>query len=221
MPPNSLPVPDLGGASPEALSSTAVDEFSDIAISSDDPLRRCAARLLSLIRKRATQSGAASDAQLISVFVLVAHPRVSATRLGQATYLPLFANGTERLTGRIWLTQEALSTGYAIDTGNKPPGDVFSSVQSDEELKSAPTIVFDPRPSPQELRFYPRGLEHEGECITVEIKSETLTAEAVVAVLEDFYRRCLLTPSSTKASPRVWKRATNHRPCEEIGRAHV
>lgn len=213
MPPHDDPELDLGGASATALQLVATEELSNVAVTSEDPLRRCAGRLLTVVRRRDQQAGAAGDAGRVSIFLLVEHPRLVAKRFTTA-YYPLFANGSVPLTGKIWLTQEALSTGYAIDLVDDEPATAFAIVTGDAELTSVPAIVFDPRPSPRELRLYPRGLCHDDEFISVEIKNEALTAEAVMAELEGFYQRCLLTPSSAKASPRIWTNATKFFPAE-------
>lgn len=213
MPQHNDPQLDLGGASAAALRQVATEELSDIAVASEDPLRRSVGRLLTVVRKRDKQPGAAGDAKRVSIFLLVKHPRRTAERFASAHY-PLFANGSMPLTGKIWLTQEALSTGYAIDFAGDEPAAAFAVVTSDNELNSAPAIVFDPRPSPREVRFYPRGLCHDDECMSVDIKNEALTAESVMAELEGFYQRCLLTPSSAKASPRIWTNAGRFFPAE-------
>ena len=194
--------PTFGAWSASALGKTA-QRHTGAGVYEDlpDPLKfKCG--VARLVQRRTEKAD--HDPTKPCVFLLhPGRPSVSADIL--LTTTPMLDQAEEVITGRIWFVSPVVVVGRYIELGICSNEQMFSFVTDELGLGSTQAIIFDPRPSTPELRFYPDGLAEPESVEIVELHRDGVTLEEVYEVIEGVYRNCLCTPE-VQVNPRgLWK----------------
>ena len=172
-----------------------------------------------LLKRRHSAEGAKRDS--LAVFILsprrpdlVTHPRI-----------PMLDNGRTEVAGRIWFVNEAVRTGHYIEDISDNDALVFDTICTQIGLGDNPTIVFDPRLSIPEIRFYPDGLSNEDMCIVHAISDTEVSSDSINRVVERIYESSFITPDvEVPGASSVWQnsgRCWPSRNAEAVIQAHL
>ena len=143
-----------------------------------------------------------SDAKEIAIFLLEPNPPES---VGNAPRVPMLDNGLTTLVGRLWFTAASVVSARYVDLPQDSDDEARVSFVSDQlSLGSTPALIFDPRPTNPELRWYPEGL---GNLNMVETKplSGAVSRSEVFDVIGTLHRQILITPNSMPPAGRLWE----------------
>ncbi len=125
---------------------------------------------------------------------------------------PVLNSGLVQLTGRLWFVSESAMSGHFLQLSEPENLDkVFRFVTDDLALGDVPALLFDPRTSEKELRYYPRGLAHENHCCLFQLSGVTVSAERIFAVIDRVWRSSLQTPRKAASFP-IWATASKCMP---------
>lgn len=168
------------------------------------------AKLL-LRRKAEADNAGESDDGDIAIFVLEPKPPES---LSDAERVPMFDNGLTMVTGRLWFTPPAVVMAHYVDLPHGANDDTrFSFVADELDLGSLPTLLFDPRTSSPELRWYPNGLS-EPDNVELKPLGGDVTPDEVFEVIDRLHAKCFITPSGLPTSVNFWNDSGSYRPRE-------
>ena len=154
------------GSERENLGSWSFDDFNRTVqgavygLGSDaglDSHKRFVGSISKLIRLRRAQEEAGGDPGALAVFVLDPE-RIRNGQFGDG-WVAMLNKGAAPLCGRLWCVNETAACGtfLSLDSSSSDE-DVFILVNEEPSLNCLPTIVFDPRESPLQLRLYTGGL---------------------------------------------------------------
>lgn len=172
-----------------------------------------------LLKRRHSAEDARRDS--LAVFILSPHPsnRVTHARI------PMLDNGRTEVVGRIWFVNEAVRTGYYIEDIPDDDALLFDTICAQIGLGKSPTIVFDPRLSTPEIRFYPDGLSNEDTCIVHALSDTEVSPDSIDRVVKRIYESSFITPDAeVSGAPSVWRDSGRCRPscnAEAIIQAHL
>ena len=79
------------------------------------------------------------------------------------------------------------------------------------KLGSRPTVVFDPRPSVSQLRWYVKGLERPDDVELKALTGEVLPSD-VFEAMDVLYQACFIAPSGLPQGVNLWADSTRHWP---------
>lgn len=165
----------------------------------------------------------AEDARRDSLAVFVLSPR--RPDLVTHSRIPMLDNGRTEVAGRIWFVNEAVRTGHYIEDISDDDALVFDTICTQIGLGDSPTIVFDPRLTTPEIRFYPDGLSNEDTCIVHAISDTEVSPDSINRVVERIYESSLITPDAeVSGASSVWQDSGRYWPsrnAEAIIQAHL
>jgi hypothetical protein len=103
-------------------------------------------------------------------------------------------NGLTAITGRIWFVGAGPASGYYIETNTTEDDALFNLITETLDHAATPAIVFDPRLSVPEVRYYSKGLGSLDSYETVKVSDVDIGIEDVLTVIDAVYKSCLVTP---------------------------
>lgn len=183
------------------------------------PSLRFRRNVAKLLKRRHSVEDARRDS--LAVFILSPHPpdRVTHTRI------PMLDNGRTEVVGRIWFVNEVVRTGHYIEGISDDDAVLFDTICTQIGLGNSPTIVFDPRLTHPEIRFYPDGLSNEDTCIVHAISDTEVSPDTINRVVERIYESSFITPDAeVPGASSVWqdsRRCWPSRNAEAVIQAHV
>ena len=159
------------------------------------PSLRFRRNVAKLLKRRHSAEDARRDS--LAVFILSPHPpdRVTHTRI------PMLDNGRTEVVGRIWFVNEVVRTGHYIEGISDDDAVLFDTICTQIGLGNSPTIVFDPRLTHPEIRFYPDGLSNEDTCIVHAISDTEVSPDTINRVVERIYESSFITPTPKCPAP--------------------
>lgn len=166
-----------------------------------DPLRfaRGVGRLI-LRRRRLVGDALRRDA--ISVFLL--KPEGPA---GRTSREPTLGDGDVEVAGRLWFVGPTAQSGRFIEPTSPEPSSVFEQVQA-MGLEEVPAVIFNPRPNPPSLRYYPKGIEQTDEFEDIQLGGEPVTPQRIEAIVDRMWEHSFITPDAQiDAGSGVWENA--------------
>ena len=193
--------PSLGPWDSADLVRTARD---GVGIGADADLSaaiRFKAAVAKLLRRRRARVDAGSDPNLPAVFLLQATPPASA---GVAKREPTLNSGLIPMSGRIWFVGSAVVSGRSIACEIEDDDALFRLVTDTLDLGATPAIIFDPRSSASELRFYRNGMDDPERCDLLSFGDGEITLDRITAVIQHVYDQCLKTPEAQIHPGKLW-----------------
>ena len=191
---------------------STVSQYGAVGADTDLPEEtRFVAGVVQLLQRRMAQLEAQgqTDDDDIAIFVLKPIPPDS---IHNAPREPMFDNGRAMVVGRLWFTAASVVSARYVDLPQDRTDDVrFSYVANQLALGGLPTMIFDPRTAPPQLRWYPEGL---GKPDTYELKplSGNVSPEDVLEAITRLYQNCFVTPDGLPSGVNLWTDASKHRP---------
>jgi hypothetical protein len=177
----------------------------------DDPLRfmRGVARLVK--KRSAVEEG---DVRALAVFLLNPGqpPSSVAEKLEDC---PMLDNGLTNVEGRLWLVSPVVVSGKALEIESLTDSAIFEYVTKSLGMGGAAAVIYDPRTSPTEIRYYPNGLAVADDCTVVEVTAPDVRMGAVLAVIDRIYAAKLVTPNAQNSVAKLWERPSVYWPVEK------
>ena len=179
--------------------------------------------VVQLLIKRTAELDARGESENtdIAIFVLRSIPPDS---VSEARRVPMFDNGRTVVVGRLWFTSAPVASAKYVSLPADDDDDArFSFVTDELELGSQPTLIFDPRTSTPELRWYPYGL---GQADNYELMplSGNVNPQDVFEAIDHLYRECFVTPGSLPLVQLLWQEPDRHWPnrlAEKMLQSHL
>ena len=191
--------------------SRTVRETLDHGADADLPNEvRFVAGIAKLIRRRLVEAGAEMDSRRLAVFLL--EPIARAYKPDATpTRVPMLDNGLEEVTGRIWFVSPVVVAGSYVDFGDCDDDELFYIVTEKLNLGNVPVIIFDPRTTIPEVRFYKNGLNDPERYDRVRLNPD-ISLPRIFEVIDRLYRECLVTPDAQERGGTLWADNTRNRP---------
>ena len=191
-----------------------VSQYGGIGANADVPDEiRFMAGVAQLLQRRKAESNARGELSDDDIAIFVLKP-VPPNSVAHALRVPMLDNGLTMVGGRLWFTAAAVVSAHYVELPqDSKDADRFSYVVDQLNLGSQPTLIFDPRTSSPQLRWYPKGL---GNPDIVELKPLTgdVSPEAVYETIDRLYMHCLVTPTSLPYGGNLWNDAAKCWPQE-------
>lgn len=164
---------------------------------------RFVAAVAKLIRLRRSGRSSSEDLVAPAVFLLRSPTQ---TTMPAAKREPMLNNGLTPLTGRLWLVNAPVVMGHYIEIGQVVDDELFSHVEK-LGFHNVPAIIFDPRPSTPEIRFYAEGLAAPDVCDKIDISGSNLTMDRIREVISHIHAQRMATPEVQPKPGKLWAMA--------------
>jgi hypothetical protein len=191
-------VSESGAFSAERLAAT-LGAFPGVGddVDQPEPVRflRGVARV---VRKRV---GLTPPGDAPSVFLLM--PSVPDALVGTVDVHPMLDNGLTDVEGQLWFVGAPVVHGRSAPLAGSD-AEIWQTVR-DLGLAGVPAVVYDPRPSPPEVRYYPEGLQAADTCAVTRVEAvSSVTLDEIFAVIDRIHLRQLVTPDAQPETGKLW-----------------
>jgi hypothetical protein len=157
-----------------------------------------------LVSKRIRRGGAESDPVRPAIFLLASTTREHNLG-GAAKRVPMFNNGREVLSGRVWSVNEGAACAHYLNLEELDDDALFKHVTDKLKLGNAPAIIFDPRTTPPSVRHYPNGLKEPDEVDVLNVTTSDVNLGRIFEVIGQVHAKCLITPEAQMLVGKLWK----------------
>ncbi len=195
------------GLGPWADADLAKTARMDVGTGIDEglpPVVRFVSNVAKLIRRRIAQPNADQDPNRPGIFLLQPVPPV----LGSSAMpkrIPMLDNGLTPVAGRIWFVGAVPASGRYIDLKATDDEAMFTSITDYMGQGAVPTIIFDPRLSVPEARYYPNGLDELDLYERISLTSTDVTPDRVFEAIEGTYKDDMITPEQQTKPAKLWQ----------------
>jgi hypothetical protein len=200
---NSVPAP-IGPWTNDNLQATAQ---ASAGVGAEDGLPdqvRFLANVAKHIRRRVAQPGAQNDPVIPAVFLLRPNPN-GLNLPTPPKRVPMLDNGLTPLAGRLWMLGAGPASGHYSDYTFVDDDGLFNLIIEGLAQGSCPAMLFDPRPTVPEVRFYPQGLAKPDEYQSISIATETIDLTRVLDAVDVIYKASLITPEAQPPGGGLWQ----------------
>jgi len=162
-----------------------------------------------LVKKRLKLEAAVAGTP--SVFLLCpAAPQTIDKEL--LTSYPMLDNGQTPVEGKLWIVGNPVVTaGRCMALGTLEDGELFELIVSSFEQGDVPAVIYDPRPAPAQIRYYPSGLRNEDDCEVFDIPTtERVALQDILEVVNHVCERQLVTPDGQSEMGKLWADPSHH-----------
>ena len=189
-----------------------VSQYGGIGTDTDVPDEtRFVAGIVSLIVQRKAELEARDELMESDIAIFLLKP-VPPDSVQNAQRVPMVNNGLTPLGGRLWFAPAVVgSARYVQLPPNTNDDERLCYVTDQLELGSCPAIIFDPRPTSPQLRWYPEGL---GNLENYELKhmEGDVNPQEVFETIDVIYSDCFVTPDALPQAGNMWEKASEFRP---------
>ncbi|MDW9558339.1 hypothetical protein GOL39_31730 [Sinorhizobium medicae] len=139
----------------------------------------------------------------------------------KSNFAPFLANGNDKITEKVWLSNAVLGGAYALDVDCGNLGSIFVSIQ-DAGFGKLPAVVIDWRGEVPVGRLYSRGIAELEHVQDVEFAYHEISEDSLKDCLDNFHRTSLQTPQRVREghAEAIWTDSRKgwpaHRPEERI-----
>jgi hypothetical protein len=203
MPADNFQQPPLGAWSSEELQETAhtiSPPGADTDIPDEDRFR---AGVTKLVQLRNLQGSSETS---LAIFLLARSPENNSMGWQRA---PMLDNGLTAVGGKVWLVNAPVVTGLFQGCDDFTDEDTFQFVTANLNLGMLPAIVYDPRVSTPQLRFYAHGLSSPDDYEAIMLTSGPIPLENILAEVEKIYQQHLVTPEAQSEAGKLWAKNTH------------
>jgi hypothetical protein len=190
----------LGPWSSDDFAKTIADNTASGADAGLPAQVRFVAAVAKLIKLRRSGKSSSEDLQAPAVFLLRSSTQIV---MPTAKREPMLNNGLTPLTGRLWFVNAPVVMGHYIEIGQVLDDELFSRVQ-ELGFDNVPAIIFDPRPSTPEIRFYVQGLVAPDVCEKIDISGSNLTMDRIREVISHIHAQRMATPEVQPKPGKLW-----------------
>ena len=195
------------GLGPWADADLAKTALMGVGTGIDDGLPeivRFVSNIAKLIRRRIAQTDADQDPNRPGIFLLQAvSPNLKSS--AKPKRVPMLDNGLTPVAGRVWFVGAVPASGHYINLETTDDDAMFSLITDDIGQGTIPTIIFDPRPSVPEAKYYPNGLNEPNVYERISITSADVTLDRVLEAIERTYKKDMITPEQQTKTGKLWQ----------------
>lgn len=124
---------------------------------------------------------------------------------------PMLDNGLTPVEGRLWLVGPVVASGKCMTLGALEDSALFELVVSSLEQGNVPAVIYDPRPDPAQIRYYPVGLKDADTCEVFDIPTtEFVDLQGILEVVNRVCDKQLITPDAQSQVGKLWANADRH-----------
>jgi hypothetical protein len=209
-------LPDTwGGAFSDDLLAATVAKFAGAGDDANQPASvRFLRSVARLIKNSAREASPDTVTTTPAVFLLRPNLPASIER-ADAEFHPMLDTALAPLEGRVWLVSQMASSGYCVRHQSESDAEMFDLINRKFDLGGVTAVVYDPRATPTQIRYYPSGLEEPDVCEVTELSAGIIELGAVLAVVDRLYESKLVTPNAQSQAGKLWARASKHYPREQ------
>ena len=109
----------------------------------------------------------------------------------------------------VWLVNAPVVVGLSKSCNDLTDEETFDFVTASLDLGMLPTIVYDPRVSTPQLRFYAQGLSSPENYEAILLTAGPIPLEKILAEVEKIYEQHLRTPEAQSDAGKLWKKNTH------------
>jgi hypothetical protein len=200
-------LPDTGGAGfgDEQLRATLA-QFAGAGDDANQPTEVRFLRGVAKLVKRRLRKQDASDSKPAVFFLRPAAPASA----DDSEFHPMLDNGETPIGGKAWFVSPLVVAGTCVDLAWTSDAQVFEFAKGDLALGDVPAVIFDPRPDPVQVRFYPLGLEQAEACDVREVAFGVVELDAILAVIDRVHEKQLVTPDAHSEAGKLWEKKTQN-----------
>ncbi len=199
----------LGGWSDEDFAAT-VSQNRGVGADADLPdANRFLAGVVQLLRRRSAELDRRRESDDIDIAIFILRPRPPDS-ITDAQRQPMIDNGLTKVNGRLWITAAPVISAHYVELPDGTDDGRFSFVADDHDLGSLPTLIFDPRTAPPQLRWYPEGLVQPDNMELIPLEG-AVSPEDVFNTIDRVYRRCFITPGGLPQGVNLWADSSKFR----------
>lgn len=119
---------------------------------------------------------------------------------------PMLDNGRTDVEGQLWFVGATVVQGLSTQLPATTDAEIWRAV-SDLGCGQVPAVLYDPRTTPPEVRYYPAGLDEADTCaVTSVTQPAAITLDAVFEVVDRLHERQLVTPDAQAAIGKLWSK---------------
>lgn len=192
-----------------ANANLTITAHTDAGVGADDglpPEIRFVANVAKLIRRRLAQPDVPADPKTPGVFLFCPVPPEV---VQSPVRVPMLDNGLTAISGRVWFVSAGPGSGRFVDYNCNSDDELFQLVSETYGLGTKHAIVFDPRTSIPEARYYPKGLGDPDTYEVVSVTSEEIDLDRVLTVMQKIYKSNLITPDAQPPGGKLWHDHSN------------
>jgi hypothetical protein len=194
---------ELGPWKGDDLRATARAAFG---IGADEGLPaeiRFRSNVAKLVRRRLATQKARPDPKSPAIFLLQPTPPLTGA-LPSPKRVPMLDNGLEPLAGRIWFVGANPGSGHFSRYRVQDDDALFELVTNHLKEGSTPAMIFDPRVSEPEVRYYPYGLTEPSRYERVPLSTRLLNVGEVIEVVDGTYNEKMVTYQAQPKAGKLW-----------------
>ena len=124
---------------------------------------------------------------------------------------PMLDNGLTPVAGKLWLVGPVVGSGKSMALETLEDSALFELVVSALGQGNVPAVIYDPRPNPAQIRYYPAGLKDVDNRKIFDIPTtERLDLQRILEVLNHTCERQLATPDAQSETGKLWADTDHH-----------
>ena len=206
-------IPDRGLWAADDQAETAREAWVELPESLDETsdMARAARTMARIVSLRACNPKNAPN--LTEPTVVLISPKWH--RFGKAldwTYVPCVNDGSQSLTGSVFLCPPNLGASYMHSLPSSDLGEAFEWIESHSEIQGLPALALNPRATIPELRVYELGLSHPERVRSYPLYLAELDLATLDDVLKRFYDGVVCAPGGGRKCTKLWRDAQAFKP---------
>jgi hypothetical protein len=205
-------VPEAASAFSAARLAATLGEYPGVGDDVNQPPEvRFLRGVARVVRKRVRVSTPAADAAP-SVFLLM--PAVPAGLVAETQVHPMLDNGLTEVEGQLWFVGQTVARGVSTPLPGSD-AEIWQTVQ-DLGLDGVTAIVYDPRPSPPQVRYYPQGLRQDDLVQVTPVQPmSTVSLDNIFQIIDRVHAQQLVTPDAQAERGKLWRSTTKAHPVKQ------
>ena len=119
-------------------------------------------------------------------------------------------NGLTPVEGKLWLVGPVVLSGRWMPLGTFEGNALFELVISGLKQGDVPAVIYDPRDDPNQIRYYPTGLQDADVCEIIDIPTVSMDIQRILAVVDRVCKKQLITPDAQSQVGKLWEKPRRH-----------
>jgi hypothetical protein len=119
-------------------------------------------------------------------------------------------NGLTPVVGKLWLVGPPVVSGRCMPLETLEDNALFELVISSLKQGDVPAVIYDPRADPNQIRYYPTGLQNADACEIMDIPTEFVDIQRILGVIDRICKMQLVTPDAQGQEAKLWEKPRRH-----------
>ena len=118
-------------------------------------------------------------------------------------------NGLTPVEGKLWFVGPVVLSGRWMPLETFEGNALFELVISGLKQGDVPAVIYDPRDDPNQIRYYPTGLQDADVCEIIDIPTVSMDIQRILAVVDRVCKKQLITPDAQSQVGKLLGKATS------------